>query len=65
MDVPGTYKTWGDVPECIRAAVEAYDKARRAGTSEPPMSERNKLTMAPLIEAAILAFHGGTWDFYR
>lgn len=45
-------------PNPLRAAVDAYDDARRAshGPHEPPMSEANKATIAPFIAAAIRAY---------
>ena len=41
----------------VRAAVDAYDDARRAshGGYEQPMSETNKKTITPMIRAALEA----------
>lgn len=46
-----------DFPPALQAAVTAYDEARRAshGSNEPAMSDTNKATIAPFIEAAVRA----------
>lgn len=55
MEIRDTYQRWSDVPPRVQKAVEAYDAARRNGGFEPPMSERNKISIAPMIEAALNA----------
>lgn len=48
----------------LQAAVNAYDDARRklansytiTGPGEPAMSDANKATIAPMIEAAVMAY---------
>jgi hypothetical protein len=49
---------FADLPAPIRSAVDAWDARRRMnhGPGEPPMSDANKLTIAPMVMAAIRAF---------
>ena len=57
-------ESFSDLPAKLQAAVNAYDAARRAlantytitGPDEPAMSEANKATIAPMIEAAVMAY---------
>lgn len=59
MSVP-----FSELPPKMQAAVTAYDDARRkladsyriTGPGEPAMSDANKATIAPMIEAAIMAY---------
>ena len=56
---------FSDLPAKLQAAVDAYDAARRAlansytitGPGEPAMSDANKATIAPMIEAAVMAYY--------
>lgn len=55
---------YADLPPKLQAAINAYDAARRAlantytitGPGEPAMSDANKMTIAPMIEAAVMAY---------
>lgn len=52
-------RAFADYPPELRAAVEAYDLARRelnGSAGEPPMSDANKATIAPMIMAAVRAY---------
>lgn len=43
----------------LKAAVDAYDEARRTAygrKGEPPMSDANKASLAPFIAAAVAAY---------
>lgn len=46
-------------PAALQAAVNAYDAARirSAGGQERPMSDANKAHIAPMIEAAVVAYN--------
>lgn len=60
-DIRDTYRTWADVPPVLQKAVLAYDYARRSGTNEPEMSERNMCSIAPMIARALDAAAGPDW----
>lgn len=56
--------SFSSLPPKLQAAVNAYDEARRrlansytiTGPGEPAMSDANKATIAPMIEAAVMAY---------
>ena len=52
-------RAFSEYPAELRAAVEAYDLCRctvYGRTNEPPMSNANKATIAPMIMAACRAY---------
>lgn len=59
-----TPRLFSDYPAELQAAVNAYDEARRelansytiTGPGAPAMSDANKVTIAPMIMAAVRAY---------
>ena len=57
-------RAFSDFAPEVRAAVDAYDEARReladsytiTGPGEPEMSDDNKVTIVPMIMAAVRAY---------
>lgn len=58
-DARDTFRSWSSVPVAVQSFVIAWDAARRAGTNEAPMSERNALSMAGLTAQALTATQRG------
>lgn len=56
------YIAWSEIPVGVQSAVIAYDAARRAGTTESPMSERNALSIAGMMRQAMTATRRGCDD---
>jgi len=56
------YASWSQVPISVQSAVIAYDAARRGGSNEAPMSERNALSLAGMMRQALTATTRGFDD---
>lgn len=56
------YTSWSQVPIAVQSAVIAWDAARRGGSTESPMSERNALSMAGMMRQALVATTRGFDD---
>ena len=61
-DCRDDYNCWNQVPIGVQSAVIAWDAARRAGSNESPMSERNALSMAGMMRQALSATQRGMDD---
>ena len=61
-DARDHYLSWDLVPVAVQSAVIAWDAARRSGSWEAPMSERNALSMAGLMVQALTATSRGIDD---
>lgn len=61
-DARDDYASWSAVPVSVQSAVIAWDAARRGGTNEAPMSERNALSIAGMMRQVLCATVRGVDD---
>ena len=61
-DCRDDYASWSNVPVAIQSAVIAWDAARRGGSTEAPMSERNALSLCGMMRQALVATTRGYDD---
>jgi hypothetical protein len=61
-DCRDDYASWSNVPISIQSAVIAWDAARRGGSNEAPMSERNALSLCGMMRQALVATTRGFDD---